>query len=239
MTITQVQDCHLNGTFSCVVQFFLAFFAFSSLIYKYSVEIPQRPFRTFQLDAGKMAIGGGTSHVLNLIFSQAWADDEVNPCVWFFIGVILDSTAGVFLCYLLLEVAEYQGSKRGIHVRGSYGDPISYERWGVQCFFWTLIVILAKVITTVIIYTDASWFMQVGNAMLSPWQKMPRVELVIAVLITPFLCNVFAFWVTDSFLKGLVEKTVGYSKLAFDDGDEELDVDEHSILNPAAPDSAL
>lgn len=36
----------------------------------------------------------------------------------------------------------------------------------------------------------------------SPWQKMPRVELVIAVLITPFLCNVFAFWVTDSFLKG-------------------------------------
>jgi hypothetical protein len=30
----------------------------------------------------------------------------------------------------------------GVHVRGSYGDPIEMPKWGVQCFFWTLIVIL-------------------------------------------------------------------------------------------------
>eukprot|EP00658_Telonema_sp_P-2_P008087 TRINITY_DN1302_c0_g1_i1.p1 TRINITY_DN1302_c0_g1~~TRINITY_DN1302_c0_g1_i1.p1 ORF type:complete len:245 (-),score=52.15 TRINITY_DN1302_c0_g1_i1:250-984(-) len=205
MSITIEGDCHLNSSFSCLIQFLLAIFAFSSLIYKYSVEEPQRPFRIFQLDAGKMAIGGGTSHILNLVFSMAWSDKSANPCVWFFLGVIVDSTVGIFLCYVLLEVAECYGAKRGIHVRGSYGDPISMQRWGVQCFFWAGIVILSKLLTTMMLYVDAGWWTKIGNSMLSPWEKMPRMELVVAVLITPFMCNVFAFWVMDSFLQGLVE----------------------------------
>lgn len=225
MTVTDAEDCHLNGQFSCFVQFLLAGFAFSSLIYKFSREKPQRPLQIFRLDVMKMAIGGGTSHVLNLIFSTAWGSETANPCVWFFLGVVVDSTLGVLLCYLMLEIAEWYGSKQGVHVRGSYGDPIEIEKWGVQCFFWTLIVILAKMVTAMMMYLDADWWMALGNWMLSPWQHMPRIELVVAVLITPFLCNVFAFWVTDSFLKGLIDDQLKnhafYAPLNYEENEED------------------
>lgn len=222
--------CSLTDAFSGFVQFLLAVFAFSSLIYKYTTEKPQRPLKVWQLDTLKMALGGGTSHFLNVVFALAFEDKNTNPCVWFFLGVLMDSTVGVLFCYLLLELFERAGSASGVHVRGSYGDPPSLQRWGVQVFFWIVIVIISKLLVTTILYIDENWWTEAGQHILAPVSFSPKVELILAMLIAPFLCNVLAFWIIDSFLKGVDWKTwaVGYRVVPNEvesEDDEEADAD--------------
>ena len=66
----------------CAVLLHLAIAPNLAVADKFSREKPQRPLQIFRLDVMKMAIGGGTSHVLNLIFSTAWGSETANPCVW-------------------------------------------------------------------------------------------------------------------------------------------------------------
>jgi len=199
-----------------MVQFLLAMLAFSSLIYKYTTERPQRPLKVWQLDTLKLAIGGGTSHFMNLVFALAFEDDNTNPCVWYFLGCLMDSTVGVLLCYLLMEAFERAGKASDIQVRGSYGDPPSLTRWGVQVFFWVLIVIMAKIIVTLMLYVDEAWWTHAGQCILAPVAFNAKVELVTAMLVAPFMCMVFSFWIIDSFLKGVDWKVwgSGYSKVS-------------------------
>jgi len=211
-----VHACSLTDAFSTFVQFTLAVFAFSSLIYKYTTEKPQRPLQVWKLDTLKLALGGGMSHFLNLVFALTFEDKNTNPCVWYFLGCLMDSTAGVLLCYILLEVFERAGKTSGIHVRGSYGDPPCLQRWGVQVFFWIIIVIIAKMVVVVVMDVNETWWTRLGQYILSPVSFNPKVELVVAMLIAPFLCNVMAFWIYDSFLQGgdWVAWAAGYRSVA-------------------------
>ena len=40
--------------------------------------------KVWQMDTLKLAIGGFTSHILNIVFALAFRDQNTNPCVWYF-----------------------------------------------------------------------------------------------------------------------------------------------------------
>lgn len=194
------------------------------------------------MDTLKLGIGGGTSHILNMLFALAFQDQNTNPCVWYFLGCLMDSTVGVLVSVILMECCERWGQGAGVQVRGSYGDPPSFQRWGVQSFFWVLIVILAKICVVWLMYLDEDWWTKAGQKILSPVAYSPKVELVVAMLIAPFLCMVGYFWIMDTLLKGVDLKALWtpagrhYSKVANEDYDE--DEEEDGKCHSSAEDEA-
>jgi len=57
------------------------------------------------------------SHFLNVFFSSILSDgDNDDPCNWYFITVFLDTTAGIFLCYIILLYLEKILTRKGYYV---------------------------------------------------------------------------------------------------------------------------
>lgn len=58
-------------------------------------------------------------------------------------------------------------------------------------------MVIVKLLTTLIIQMDA--WENVKDFVLSPFAN-PKIELIVVMLIIPFVVNILIFWVTDNFL---------------------------------------
>ncbi|EWS72964.1 homocysteine S-methyltransferase family protein (macronuclear) [Tetrahymena thermophila SB210] len=102
------ESCDLVGPFSFFVQALLGFLSFLVLIVKRYKEKPKRQWKIWILDTSKQLASAFVAHLLNLFLSiiLSSGNDDVDPCHWYFITVIFDTTVGVFLCYLILHQFE-------------------------------------------------------------------------------------------------------------------------------------
>eukprot|EP00340_Litonotus_pictus_P009460 CAMPEP_0170530410 /NCGR_PEP_ID=MMETSP0209-20121228/47056_1 /TAXON_ID=665100 ORGANISM="Litonotus pictus, Strain P1" /NCGR_SAMPLE_ID=MMETSP0209 /ASSEMBLY_ACC=CAM_ASM_000301 /LENGTH=209 /DNA_ID=CAMNT_0010823501 /DNA_START=301 /DNA_END=930 /DNA_ORIENTATION=+ len=78
---------------------------------------------------------------------------------------------------------------------------IDYWIYFVQCFMWCLISSLMKVLTYLIMIIFSFNLEAFGTFLLEDLDKYPRFELVVVMIIVPFILNAFQFWIIDSFLK--------------------------------------
>lgn len=76
------------------------------------------------------------AHVLNLmaaVIVSKWASD--NPCVWYFINLLIDTTVGVVLAYALLMTFEYIARRNEwiTLISGKYadGEDIDLGSWSL------------------------------------------------------------------------------------------------------------
>ncbi|TFJ80323.1 hypothetical protein NSK_008328 [Nannochloropsis salina CCMP1776] len=88
-------------------QFLLACLSLGVLVVKRYREHPPRPFMVWVLDSSKQCVGAGVAHIANLIvaifLARLGGSDE---CAMYFLNFFLDTTVGVFISYLLLQLLQ-------------------------------------------------------------------------------------------------------------------------------------
>ncbi|XP_014676666.1 PREDICTED: store-operated calcium entry regulator STIMATE-like [Priapulus caudatus] len=87
------------------VQGLLALVSFSALIFKRFCEpkSARRPWLIWFYDTSKQGLGALLIHFANVLLSDAFKGD---PCTWYIVSFLLDSTLGLVIIYLGLKASQ-------------------------------------------------------------------------------------------------------------------------------------
>ncbi|CAH1784250.1 unnamed protein product [Owenia fusiformis] len=188
----------LLGPLGLFVQGLLAFLAFTSLIVKRFLEPKpeRRPWRIWFYDTSKQAVGAAVIHFANVFLAGVFTGD---PCTWYFVSFLLDSTIGLVVIYILLKLTQVVVRRKHWDTLkfGEYGKPPACNAWIGQSALYILVIIVEKIIMTLLVLP--SFWEEVRKFIMSPI-KSPKLELVIVMFIVPLIINAFMFWVVDNFL---------------------------------------
>jgi hypothetical protein len=199
----------LSGFSGIVVQALLFGVSVGSLLTKWWLEKPRRRFRIFFLDSSKQFLGAGVIHCLNLVcavtFShlQASAADE---CAWYWINIMIDTTFGVGVCWMLLKATEqifgFDSGYYGKTASSGSDWEVSPQLgpWLAQISGWCVIVAVMKLTVVALMYSFAPLWEQLSITC-THWITNLNLRLVFVMIVTPTCMNMFQFCLTDSFLK--------------------------------------
>ncbi|XP_053112112.1 store-operated calcium entry regulator STIMATE-like [Hemicordylus capensis] len=203
--LTQVairpQGCH-NGALldrlGVLVQALLAVVAFSTLMLKRFREpkAERRPWRIWFYDTSKQAIGALFIHFANVFLSDLTEED---PCSLYLMNFILDATLGMLLIWFGVKVVSWIVECRNhTHlVFGEYGDPPQSAAWVGQCILYLLIMVFEKTTISLVLLIPGWTKLQ---EILLDYIPDPQLELVLVMLVVPFIVNAVMFWVVDSLI---------------------------------------
>uniref|UniRef100_A0A8C6U5M2 Transmembrane protein 110, like n=1 Tax=Neogobius melanostomus TaxID=47308 RepID=A0A8C6U5M2_9GOBI len=188
----------LTDKFGVLIQGLLGIVAFSTLMLKRFREPSgvRRPWRIWFYDTSKQAIGSLFIHFANVFLSTFTKDD---PCSLYLMNFLLDATLGMLVIWLALKLVsrlvEYK--QWTLLTLGEYGDPPQAAAWLGQCGIYLLIMVLEKgVVSLVLLIPGWSELQEV----LLDYIANPQLELVLVMLIVPFIVNAIMFWVVDSLM---------------------------------------
>lgn len=200
--------CRLFGAFGWSVQALLGVLCFCSLFVKRYREYPKRNWLVFSMDATKQAISTAFAHAMNVLIAVLLSEkDAENPCVWYFINIMIDCTLGVLIAFILLKSITTFALKRGYERfrTGEYyliSNRPDLKAWAIQLFVWCFVVMVSKWTLVGVIILIRSMLSAMGEYFLSPLAVYPELELVVVMVVVPCFLNVIQFWVQDNFLKG-------------------------------------
>nr|XP_010300157.1 PREDICTED: transmembrane protein 110-like [Balearica regulorum gibbericeps] len=180
---------------SCFLKGLLSLIFFAVKRFKEPKE-ERRPWRTWFYDTSKQAIGSIFIHFANVFLSDLTEED---PCSLYLINFILDATLGMLLIWLGVKVVSWivQHKKYTTLVFGEYGDPPQAAAWIGQCVLYLLIMVFEKsVISLVLLIPGWTKLQQI----LLGYIPNPQLELVLVMLVVPFIVNAIMFWVVDSLI---------------------------------------
>ncbi|CAJ1338563.1 unnamed protein product [Effrenium voratum] len=206
-----MKDCVvLPGLYGILVQLLLFCCCVGVLLIKKVREGSRRTWLQFGLDSSKQFVGSGWIHVLNLLCALVMGTqmDECDECEWYWLNIMLDTTLGVLVEYLLLRLVMEalntvlqegaQDFRTGSYWRGGDFEVAMYLK---QLLVWLLIVTFMKLSMVVLMILLAKPLTLIARAMLKPFLANPKLKLIMVMIVTPMFMNAFQFWVTDSFLK--------------------------------------
>ncbi|KAI9345731.1 vacuolar membrane protein-domain-containing protein [Pilaira anomala] len=223
--------CKLMDGFGIFIQLCLATTAFSTLIFKRQREQPQRPIRIWALDVSKQFAGGIMIHSLNVVAAVFFGVDPIegeksNPCVWYFLNILVDTTLGIGILWVFLTGFKYLVNKlqwTGFQ-SGVYGEPPltdQLQKWGKQLVVYILSLMLMKIVV-VSLFHLCPWIADFGDWVLQWTVGNYRLQVVFVMLIFPLVMNIMQFWVIDTFIK---HKTEDQSQIIRLNRDEEHDAE--------------
>ncbi|XP_078595037.1 store-operated calcium entry regulator STIMATE-like [Branchiostoma floridae x Branchiostoma japonicum] len=232
----------LMGRFGVLIQGILGIVAFSTLMLKRYREPKgeRRPWRIWFYDTSKQAIGAAFIHFANVFLADMFQGD---PCTWYIINFLLDSTVGLLLIYLGLKFTQcvVRWRRWDTLTFGEYGEPPQCNAWFGQCALYLLVMVFEK--CAVALFVQLPFWDDVRKFILSPIHD-PKVELAIVMLIIPFIINALMFWVVDNFLmrkhrklNGSVHVKQGRSKVKYyrkkNSGEKKEDSESEVLLSPS------
>ncbi|XP_066561191.1 transmembrane protein 110, like [Amia ocellicauda] len=201
LTKAKPQGCD-NGAlldrFGVLIQALLAVVAFSTLMLKRFREPKgvRRPWRIWFYDTSKQAIGALFIHFANVFLSNL---TEQDPCSLYLMNFLLDATLGMLLIWLAVKVisriVEYK--QYTLLMFGEYGDPPQAAAWIGQCAVYMLIMVFEKTVVSLVLLIPGWTKLQ---EVLLDYIPNPQLELVLVMLIVPFIVNAIMFWVVDSLM---------------------------------------
>ncbi|XP_059182162.1 transmembrane protein 110, like [Centropristis striata] len=188
----------LTDRFGVLIQGLLAVVAFSTLMLKRFREPAgiRRPWRIWFFDTSKQAIGALFIHFANVFLSTLTKED---PCSLYLMNFLLDATLGMLVIWLAVKLVSrlVEHKQWTLLMFGEYGDPPQAAAWLGQCGIYLLIMVLEKgVISLVLLVPGWSKLQEV----LLSYIEDPQLELVLVMLIVPFIVNSIMFWVVDSLM---------------------------------------
>ncbi|KAK7891841.1 hypothetical protein WMY93_023804 [Mugilogobius chulae] len=188
----------LTDKFGVLIQGLLGIIAFSTLMLKRFREPARvrRPWRIWFYDTSKQAIGSLFIHFANVFLSTFTTED---PCSLYLMNFLLDATLGMLVIWFALKLVsrlvEYK--QWTLLILGEYGDPPQAAAWLGQCGIYLLIMVMEKgVVSLVLLIPGWSELQEV----LLDYIANPQLELVLVMLIVPFIVNAIMFWVVDSLM---------------------------------------
>ncbi|KAK6314855.1 hypothetical protein J4Q44_G00143840 [Coregonus suidteri] len=188
----------LTNRFGVLIQGLLAIVAFSTLMLKRFREPVgiRRPWRIWFYDTSKQAIGALFIHFANIFLSNL---TEIDPCSLYLMNFLLDATLGMLVIWVgvmvVSRIVEYK--QFTLLTFGEYGDPPQAAAWLGQCGVYLLIMVLEKSVVSLVLLIPGWTNLQ---SVLLDYIPNPQVELVLVMLIVPFIVNSIMFWVVDSLM---------------------------------------
>ncbi|KAM4614770.1 transmembrane protein 110, like [Polymixia lowei] len=188
----------LTDRFGVLIQGLLGIVAFSTLMLKRFREPAgiRRPWRIWFFDTSKQAIGALFIHFANVFLSTLTKED---PCSLYLMNFLLDATLGMLVIWVgvkvVSKVVEYK--QWTLLIFGEYGDPPQAAAWLGQCGVYLLIMVLEKGVVSLVLLIPG--WSNLQEVLLS-YIANPQLELVLVMLIVPFIVNSIMFWVVDSLM---------------------------------------
>ncbi len=78
---------------------------------------------------------------------------------------------------------------------------IDYTIWVIQTALWCIISSLMKFVVYLIMVAFPNGLEKLGWALLEDISLYPRLELLVVMVLVPFIMNVLQFWLVDNILK--------------------------------------
>eukprot|EP00048_Salpingoeca_helianthica_P005451 m.88003 g.88003 ORF g.88003 m.88003 type:complete len:229 (-) comp13604_c0_seq2:24-710(-) len=195
--------CQLLDDWGVAVQAVLGAVAFCILILKRLRENPRRDWRIWFFDASKQALAASLVHLFNVFFSDfltAHSSDH-DPCTWYFMNILLDSTLGLLFIYGCLVALARMVERYDWELlrSGDYGKPPQTKAWMWQMLVYVVIAVVEKVAVSALML--APFWQTLGNQILRPLaDASEKFETVFTMLLVPLVINAIWFWVVDNFL---------------------------------------
>uniref|UniRef100_K7FXP3 Transmembrane protein 110 n=1 Tax=Pelodiscus sinensis TaxID=13735 RepID=K7FXP3_PELSI len=187
----------LLGRLGGLVQALLATAALSTLMVKRFQEPKERrPWRIWFYNTSKQAIGALFVHFANVFLSDRTTEDA---CSLYLMNFILDAILGVLLIWFGVKVVScvVEHRKYTYLVFGKYGDPPQAAAWIGQCILYLLIMVFEKTLVSLVLFIPGWRKLQ---EILLDYIPDPQLELILVLLIVPFVVNAVMFWVVDSLI---------------------------------------
>lgn len=204
--------CELLGPFAILVQSSLGALAILSLFYKRQIESPRRPFKIWFFDVSKQLFGAVVVHFLNIAMSTdgdlSLLQSRTSPCTWYFLNVLLDTTVGVGLIWILLRalsslcnLCQWQGTASGV-----YGDPPRWTWWLKQSTIYSVGLALMKT-TVFIILTTIPQLSVVGNFLLKWSEHHEKLRIFFVMFFFPLVMNIIQYVIIDNIVMSKASRT--------------------------------
>ena len=203
-------------TFGITVQIILGIISFLSLFVKRHYEIPKRSFRIFCLDITKQLVGALWQHILNValaVYLQLKVN-KGNGCDWYFINFISEICFSVLLTISIQSMVSHYAERYDILIlqsgvylsihdaqyiyRYSYEEldkHINYKVWFIQLIIWVMIVTISKLTVFGLEYYFADEIITIGINILLVFYGHPILELLVVMMIIPFVLNCMQYWI--------------------------------------------
>ena len=120
---------------------------------------------------------------------------------------MMDTTAGIIIAYTILKTVEKISKNQGWTkmISGNYTgeseEEVDLAAWALQLMVWVSIVAMTKWFLLISLTYFNSFFIGIGNYILTPFETKPKAELIFVMICVPTIMNIFQFWVQDNFLK--------------------------------------
>jgi len=187
----------------------LGVFCLASLIGKRFTDRIRRPWKVWFFDTSKQGLQAFLNHFLNILISVAYGefmDNDADPCNWYWINLSLDCTLGVLILYIMLAVLKWVYrlecvGRPELAMSGDYGDPPSWAIFRRQLWDWQCLALIQKFLLATLVIRCRHLMAAIAEFLLGWLHDRPQGKLVVVMVLSPLLLNVFAMWVADSFLQ--------------------------------------
>lgn len=183
-------QCELLGPLALVIQCSMGALAILSLVVKRSYESPPRPWWIWFFDVSKQVFGALGLHMINLLLSilsshSGEPDTDNNPCNWYFLNLLLDTTLGVPLLWFFLYIIHMTAFRIGITeiISGQYGEPPRWSAFIKQASLYLLGMVCMKSILYSVTQT-VPWLDDLGEFLLSWTNRSPELQVVFVMLVS-------------------------------------------------------
>ncbi|KAI0650402.1 vacuolar membrane protein-domain-containing protein [Trametes meyenii] len=199
------RSCRLLGPTALIVQGLMGVLVILSLVYKRHRESPKRPWRIWLFDVSKQVIGQMFVHGVNVLISDVVAHlSSGNACVLYFLNILLDTTFGVGIIYLILHVVTYLLTEKA-HLKGFesgvYGTPPRIQYWLRQSAVYVFALTTMKLIV-VAVFAALPAIFEVGEWLLTFLGPSDTAQVIFTMGLFPIMMNIIQFWLIDSIVKG-------------------------------------
>lgn len=200
-------QCELLGPLALVIQGTMGALAILSLLYKRSKENPQRPLWVWFFDVSKQVCGALGLHVINLVLSDLQShsdepDQDNNPCTWYFLNLLLDTTLGVPILWFFLYIIHMTAFRVGVTeiISGQYGSPPRWSAFIKQAGLYLVAMICMKIV--LYSFTEmVPWLDNLGAFLLSWTNWSPELQVVFVILIFPVIMNTLQYYLIDTIIQ--------------------------------------
>ena len=205
---SQEPKCELFGVLGIIIQALLGILSFSTLILKRYKDKKRRPWVIWGMDTSKQAFGACYGHGLNLWVAVWLGGLTDSPCKWYFLNYLMDIFFGTFLNYIFIFGIEKICSffpllkfKSGVYHKKEDPTKPLFSKWIYQFLIWIVVLTIAKFSVILVSYFGRDALDVFGDMILTPIRIDPNFELVMIMVVLPFMMNATQFWVQDNFLK--------------------------------------
>ncbi|KAK7049712.1 hypothetical protein VNI00_005743 [Paramarasmius palmivorus] len=200
------RSCQLLGPTALIVQGLMGVLVIISLIYKRHREPHKRPWKIWLFDVLKQVVGQMFVHGVNVLISDLVSHyDSSNACVSYFLNILIDTTLGVMILYLIHHGLTHLFSQK-FHLQGFesgiYGKPPSWNFWARQAVLYVVALTTMKFIVIALLALFPGLY-RIGEWLLSwTWtEEGDALQVVFTMGIFPIVMNILQFWIIDSIVK--------------------------------------